>query len=43
MAKKKCNKAVHVKAHNRCRPGTHKKQKIINLSMVDAPKIINGG
>lgn len=25
MAKKKCNKLVHVKAHNRCRPGTHKK------------------
>ena len=25
MAKKKCNKSVHVKAHNRCRPGTHKK------------------
>ena len=25
MSKKKCNKLVHVKAHNRCRPGTHKK------------------
>lgn len=26
MAKKKCNKSVHVKAHNRCKPGTHKKK-----------------
>ena len=38
MAKKKCNKSVHVKANNRFRPSTHKKYKMVDFTMVVASK-----